>query len=291
MKSIYLKMLLAIIIMTQVSFAQNSVVVINNPDNNSFIIYRDNRPIKKNYSQFSLRNNDILICKELKKLSFNWAPYASGQSINDSTMKIIITPPQKTKNSISRIIDSITSYLGFCEADSKSVELAVRNETVDIPGANISGIQGFPISFSYLKTSTLSIYDSLGNKIFSKELIYSIDKNTFSELPIKLNLESNKKYNWSIINDQSERKGIIRMIEPTTNKNILKDFKTIDKQSANETEGLLKKASYLQMLSEISQDNYDYYWLSYYFLGLIKNPDYPNVEKLLERFYKHSSRN
>jgi hypothetical protein len=291
MKNIYLKMLIAIIIMTQVSIAQNSVVVINNPDNLSFTIYRDNRPIKKNYSQFSLRINDIIICKELKKLSFNWAPYASGQSINDSTMKVTITPPLKTKNSIARIIDSITSYLGFCEADSKSVDLAVRNETVDLPGTNVSGIQGFPISFSYLKTSMLSIYDSLGNKIISKELIYSVDKNVFSELPSKLNLESNKKYNWSIINDQSEKKGTIRMVDPTINKNILKDFKTIDKQSANETEGLLKKASYLQMLSEINQDNYDYYWLSYYFLGLIKNPDYPDVEKLLDRYYKHSSQN
>ena len=291
MKNIYLKMLIAITIMTQVSIAQNSVVVINNPDNLSFTIYRDNRPIKKNYSQFSLRINDIIICKELKKLSFNWAPYASGQSINDSTMKVTITPPLKTKNSIARIIDSITSYLGFCEADSKSVDLAVRNETVDLPGTNVSGIQGFPISFSYLKTSMLSIYDSLGNKIISKELIYSVDKNVFSELPSKLNLESNKKYDWSIINDQSEKKGTIRMVDPTINKNILKDFKTIDKQSANETEGLLKKASYLQMLSEINQDNYDYYWLSYYFLGLIKNPDYPDVEKLLDRYYKHSSQN
>lgn len=271
--------------------AQNSIVVVTNPEGIQFQISRNNLLTKGQFSQFSLMKNDIIICKNLKKLKFNWAPYATGIVKNDSTMQITIISPQK-KDMVSNIIESISTYLGFCEEDSKSVQVAIRNnEKIELPGEFISGLKGYAIPFSYSKKSKIIISDSNDTKVFEKELTANNEINTFEEIPIKMKMVNNNKYHWMISSGNIEKKGIINMISSSINNKIEKVFTLIDAQAKNNADRLVNKASYLQILSDASTDDLDFYWLSYNLLKSLSSADNLGVDKLLDRYYKHISRN
>lgn len=127
------------------------------------------------------------------------------------------------------------------------------------------------------------IKDSNGKKIFEQANVRSVDIN-----PAKLKLKPGKKYSWTV-NDNA-RVCTFTILDEQTEKELLDNLAEIDAEKLSADERVLKKAIYLQQLSEYYPEQFDLYWLSAQWMSEI-SPTEKNLQEeldmILERCVKH----
>ena len=155
------------------------------------------------------------------------------------------------------------------------------------PGFDVTLLMNQETHFEWsVKNAThFVIKDDKGKKIFDK----SIKKNNSLDItPAKLNLKAEQKYSWSIDGDINVF--YFTILDTDSEKVLLDNLAEIDAQNISPEERVLKKAAYVQLLSEKYSDSLDLYWLSAQWLSEISPTDKnfeSEKENLLEKCRKH----
>ena len=150
------------------------------------------------------------------------------------------------------------------------------------PGFDVTLLMNQEIHFAWIgKNSThFVIKDDKGKKIFDESIK---DLNSLDINPANLNLKAGQKYSWSIDGDINIFRFTI--LDADSEKVLLDNLAEIDAQNISPEERVLKKAAYVQLLSEKYSDSTDFYWLSAQWLLEISPTD-PSLESERENLWK-----
>ena len=273
----------------QYSYCQISIGILSNNNNCRVKIIRNNSDVKITLNTIPLYQNDMVVSKELNKMKFIWAPYAYGKTKNDSTLEVTIVSTTKIKGLMSRIGETIANYLGFIKEDFNATAVAQRgNELLELPDSSIVSVDFLPIKFTCPYGQSFSIFDNNNKEIFTNNLN---GKNYIEVIPKEIKLKTDCVYSWKIMNDKEGREGKIRILNKNYQTAIHSALAVVDKLTKEPTERIIKKASYMQMISDIYENDLDLYWLSFQMIENIDFSKYPEAQFIETRYYQHLSKN
>lgn len=149
------------------------------------------------------------------------------------------------------------------------------------PGYDVTLLINQTVSFAWDGKSTgkFVIKDDKGKIIFEKKI--SAGTNRLDLVPAVAKLKAGQKYSWSV--DADATIFTFTVLDAKSEKELLDNFAEIDAdKNLSADERVLKKATYVQLLSDKHSDTLDLYWLSAQWLSEIS----PTDEKLdTEKFY------
>jgi hypothetical protein len=268
-----------------IGLCQNSSGILYNNNNYSVKIIRNNTVLLNTSTTTPLFQKDLIVSDKLDKLKFNWAPYANGTIKNDSTLEVTLVSPNIMKGRLSRIIETISNYMGFIKEDFFSKAVAQRgNDLVDSPDSSITAVDFLPIKFTCPGSQSFSVYDINNKQVFLKNTKGIL---SFEIIPKELNIKLDELYCWKIVGGNNGREGKFRLLNNDFSSTINSSLSAIDKSTKDKSQRILKKASYLQMLSDIYKSDLDLYWLSNQMLDDIDFSQNPEAQLIEKRYYEH----
>ena len=160
------------------------------------------------------------------------------------------------------------------------------------PGYDVTLLMNFTIHFAWSDKYSgndakkkFVIKDKNGKKIF-EEIIG--DKNSIDILPSKAKLKPSEKYSWSV--GDNPKTYDFQVLDEQTENELLKNLAEIDSENLSPEECAIKKSAYLQMLSAMYPENFDFYWLIAQWMSEISPSDSELTKKkteLLQRCVLH----
>ena len=207
------------------------------------------------------------ISGDVDYIKFSFHPYADFYS-NGQAYVITYTPP----SGIDKILPSIEqAFYSFWDNVEKVVSGVSRGSSEEInlnpqPGFNVTVFSNQPIIFSWddSENKIFSIKDTKGNEILEQ----NVDGVTSIEIvPANVKLKAGQKYIWNLDRDFYDYQ--LTVLGKTTEKEILDKLSEIDSENISTNEKILKKATYVQLVSDIHSDKIDLYWLSAQLLSVM----------------------
>ena len=201
------------------------------------------------------------------------APYADFHAKNGAYI-ISYNPPSGIRGVAINIIDYANSFWNNVESVVSGAsrgsedELNLRPQ----PGFDVTLLTNQKVRFAWDKPATKNfvIKSGAGKKVFEKNV------RNATEVDVALSatkFKAGEKYFWSV-DGSRERK--FTVLDAQTEKEILDRLAEIDAENLSADERVLKKATYVQLLSDLYPDTVDLYWLSAQWLIAIS----PTSEKL-----------
>ena len=228
-------------------------------------------------------------------LKIKWAPYARGRELNATTMLATFEPPKNK----SRILQSIKEMVGLIRTTHSIVTSATRGGVYEPkaiqPGNHATVMLGQKITFaleSRVCDKSIIFRDSGGKATFVKNLEGS---SSVQLTPEEIGLKLHEIYKWSMSGERKGRQFTIRLLDTEISELVEDDLKEIDKENLGRPEICIKKAAYLQFMSEAYPEEMDLYWLSYQFLkelgnqSPLKGDDKLLIEELTNNHLRHLS--
>lgn len=219
-------------------------------------------------------------------IKFEFHPYADFFS-NGKAYVITYNPPLgidkillDVENEFYAFLDNVERVVGGVSRGS-SEEINLNPQ----PGFNVTLLSNQKVIFSWDESENkiFSIKDDKGDKIFEQK----VDGITSIEIiPANINLKAGQKYIWNL--DQDDRDYQLTVLEENTEKEILSKLTEIDSENISDNEKILKKATYVQLISNVYPEKFDLYWLSSQWLINLKpttNAEKEKKEILLEKCY------
>jgi len=133
------------------------------------------------------------------------------------------------------------------------------------PGIETTVIPGLPVKFTWCndKGSTFTLKDSKSQKIFEKDVTRRLE---LFVTPEELGLKYPENYTWEITGIEKIKGNVIKILSPDQAAIIKKGLNKIEAEKLATGEKTLKKAAYLQFVSDIFPDDMNLDWLSYQLL-------------------------
>lgn len=206
------------------------------------------------------------------ELKIKYAPYASGKKLSETTLQVDFQPPENNKG----IVQRVEEFLGFIKTEHIVTIGATRGDSdyirVPQPNNNATVIPGYKITFNL--GSGLEKYivfkDSNGANILRKGIT---EKAKLQLTPEEIGMKPHEVYTWSIIRTENNKQYKIRLLNNSLVKQIVTDLNDISRQYQNETDKRIRKAAYLQFMSNTYREDIDLYWLSYQIMEEIEDRD------------------
>ena len=231
-----------------------------------------------NGSEALLYNGDQ-ITGDVGYIKIDFAPYADFYS-NGQAYVITYNPPSGVALIAQNVVDSVRAFWYNVE---KVTSGSSRGPVQDMnfnpqPGYDVTLFLNEPVRFSCDESANkiFSVCDDKGKIIFKKKITGS---NFLEIVPKEIKLKAGKTYIWNIEGDLRDYK--ITVLDEDTEKFIWDKLAEIDSENISAEEKLLKKSSYLQLISDIYPDKFDFYWLSTQWLVNFN----PQAEELKELQY------
>jgi hypothetical protein len=274
----------SVLFLNSLAYCQYPIGYLINDNNYKFTIIRNNAEAEVKLNPIKLFPNDTIKSKDVKKITINWAPYY-GKLVNDS--EIAAVRVEQTESKIwTKLSNAIANYLGFIKEDVLLKSAVQRGISLnELPDSSIIAVGFLPIKFTCSNGKSLSIFGGDHKELFTKDIK---GKNSIDIIPRKLKLKPDGIYYWKITDSNGDREGKIKLLNAEIQEKMYSDFNTINKLSGNKSERNIKKALYLQMLSDYYYNDPDLYWLSYQMLENINQTEYPDVKFIITRYNQHS---
>ena len=217
------------------------------------------------------------ITGDIAYIKFDFAPYADFYS-NGQAYVITHNPPSGLEGIVQSAIDTAGSFWNNVET---VVSGASRGSSEDF---NLNPQPGFEVTL-FLNQSVrfawdgddhniFSIKDHKGNKIFEKKIT---GLSYIEIIPNAIKLNAGQSYIWNLDGGYQDYKFTI--LDERTENIILSKLAEFDTENISTEEKVLKKAVYLQLISDIYSDKLDLYWLSTQWLTAL-NTKTKKVEEL-----------
>lgn len=194
----------------------------------------------------------------IKNVRFETLPYIEVK-IKDNSTAIIINNAPKDKKSI---FAKIAEYFGLVKTKYKEKRATSRGgfgpEAVSLENATL--IAGQTIYFDdYFKGKTIVFKELNGNEVFHKTFTDDL-----SLIPGNAGLQQGKIYIREIKNgERTDYRSTIRVLEKQDEETVKNTLVKIDSEKISAEEKIIKKAAYLQFISDLYPGQVDLYWYSY----------------------------
>ena len=199
------------------------------------------------------------------------APYADFQARNGAYI-ISYNPPSGISGVAQNAIDTISSFWNNVE---NIVTGASRGSADDLnlnpqPGFDVTLLASQKVRFAWDNTNAKNfvIKNEQGKKVFEKAI--GVDSAIDVE-PSMLKLKAGQKYTWGLDDNSSAYK--FTVLDEQSEKEILEKLAEIEAENISDEERTLKKAAYVQLISDLYSDTVDLYWLSEQWLSKISPTD------------------
>ncbi len=132
----------------------------------------------------------------------------------------------------------------------------------------------------------------MSKEIFTKDLKGA---SSVQLTPEEIGLKPREVYTWSISGARKSRSFTMRLLSREITKLVTADLMEINREELSEAGKGIKKATYLQFMSDAYPKELDLYWLSYQVLEEIKEKSTLNeddkilVQELTKSYLKHLS--
>jgi hypothetical protein len=228
----------------------------------------------------------------VKALQVKWAPYAGGREQDQTTLLVIFEPPKDKKG----ILQGVREVLGLLKTGhSVSVGATRGRRGVDVPqpGNNATLIPGYRTTFVWESDGGefIVFHDAKGTEVYKKDLRGA---SSVSISPEEIGMKPGRLYTWSVSGTGSNKPlSVLRLLANDAAQQIAADVEQINKEAISAVERALKKATYLQFVSDAYPSDMDLYWLSYLILeelgdkGVPGEEDKALVDKLKGNYLRH----
>jgi|GEM_PF-3143829 len=243
---------------------------------------------------------DLIIQKSnVRKINFRLSPFAQKYFIHSNAIWIVYTPQEK-KNQPPKFLRWLENLKAAVHLSQNGTSRNINDEDINPkhlypkPGWRASLLPGESVLFSWESrlAKSLVIIDSQGKLVFRKKLN--------SETSIELNaneigMEPFIKYYWGI-----EIEGIVdiridyelKLLDGDIVRIVKIGFEKIEKEALDPTHRELKKAAYLQFISDIYGNDAELYWKSGQILAEIDrdkldNQPFSRYQLLLKNYRDH----
>lgn len=229
---------------------------------------------------------------DIGELKIKWAPYASGKKIDSTMMEVVFNPPKDKKG----IVQSLREILGLVKTKYLITTAASRGDSgkngVAQPGNTATVIAGQKIRFTWDDDDVKFIVfqDSKGREVFKK---YVKGESSVQLTPEEIGMIPSESYIWHVSGQRDDKQSKIRLLSSDITKLVTDDLKEIENEGISDTEKLIKKAAYLQFMSDSYPKDIDLYWLSYKFLeGIgekttLKEDNTAVLNELRKKYLRH----
>ena len=197
------------------------------------------------------------------------APYADFHARNGAYV-ISYNPPSGIRGLAQNVIGYASSFWNNVET---IVSGASRGSDEDLnlkpqPGFDVTLLTNQTVCFAWDGSAkNFVITDAAGDRVFEKAIGGAKKLNV---VPSAANLKAGQKYSWSVNGNDSFK---FSVLDAQTEKDILDGLAEIDAENLSADERALKKAAYVQLVSDIYPDKVDLYWLSAQWLSEISPTD------------------
>ncbi len=229
---------------------------------------------------------------DIKALKIKWAPYARGKQLDTRSLVVVFEPPKDKKG----ILQGIKEILGLVKTGHSVSVGATRGRSSELrvpqPGNNATIISGQNITFAWESGSGKYIVfkDSKGTEVFKKEL----KGESFIQLPAEeITMKPAEIYTWNISGARNNKQFKIRLLSDEIAQQVTADLKEIEKKGISSAEKEIRKAAYLQFMSDAYPQDIDLYWLSYSLLegikdeSISKKDDKVLLDELKKNYVRH----
>lgn len=238
------------------------------------------------------KGDQITKLPNVRALKIKWAPYASGKELDATRLLVNFDPPENRKG----ILGNVKEMVGLVKTKHSVMIGATRGDDYELkipqPGNHATVILGQKITFTTERGSGKYIVfkDSRGKEVSKKDLKGA---SSIQLTPEEIEIKSSEAYSWSISGSRNDRQFTMKLLNNEMSQQISEDLREIDREGLSEAEKGIKKAAYLQLMSDAYPQDIDLYWLSYQVLKEIKDKrtlkedDEMVVQELTKNCLKH----
>jgi hypothetical protein len=211
------------------------------------------------------------------RIQMEFLPYAEPKKRGDTSFLIVFNPPQE-KESVFTKLKNLLKLVegGFYETSGASRGLT---DKICLPGENATVFLGQEISFQNCRYGEAIVFKDLtGKVIFRKAIGEDGALLTLREI----GMVPSGTYTWEIVyGEKVLYRSIIKQLSKEDSDLVKNDLKKIDGEAINTNQRRVKKAAYLQFISDLYHGSVNLYWLSYRLLKEINTED-ENTRDLVE---------
>lgn len=228
----------------------------------------------------------------VKALQIKWAPYARGREQDQTTLLVIFEPP-KDKRGILQGAREVMGLLKTGHSLSVGATRGLLGVDVPQPGNRATLIPGYRTTFVWESDGGQYIvfHDARGTEVCKKDLRGA---SSVSISPEEIGMKSGQLYTWSVSGTRSNKPlSVLRLLASDAAQQITADLEQINKEAISAVERALKKATYLQFVSDAYPSDIDVYWLSYLILEELRDKGVPGeedkvlVDELKRNYLRH----
>ena len=232
------------------------------------------------------RGDQVKKVPDLQSLRIKWAPYAGGKEIDRTTLLVTFEVPADKKG----ILQNVREMVGFVRTKHSIVVGATRGGVVLLPGNQATLLPGQKVLFTEESGAGKSILfrDSLGHEVFKRDLK---GESRVWLTPEEIGMKPFEVYSWSMTGPESGKPFTVRLPGDETIRQVTADLNEIEGEKSGDMEKRIKKAAYLQFMSDSYPKEMDLYWLSYQLLSELpegaSEDDQNTVRELKRSYLKH----
>lgn len=209
------------------------------------------------------------------------APYASFVSQGGSYV-VSYNPPSGIWGVAQSISDAASSFWSNVEAIVTGASRGAEGDfnLIPQPGFDVTATLKDNIHFAWDagESKNFIVEDSTGKKVYETNIA---GKPSLDISPATMNLQAGQRYKWGI--DKDFQKYDLTILSSDAEANLTKKLAEIDAENISSDEKLLKKAKYVQLLSDMYPDQIDLYYLSAQWLQNKNMGKLENERKMLLR--------
>ncbi len=263
-------------------------------DENCVVVRNEDQKEQKAVVMMDLYPYDLIIQQNsVQKIILSLSPFARRNEIHQNAIWIVYDPPEN-KNQAPKFPSWLKNLKRAIRTKYFAVTKEAIDEKVDItkmypkPGRRASLFPGESILFCWESRLAKSfvVKDHNGSEVFRKK----INSETSLELNVKdIGINPFLTYHWGI-----EVEGIvgirtdyeIKLLDNDIMDMVGRNFGAIEKEKINPLCMLLRKAAYLQFISDNYRGNVDLYWKCGEMLIRIDPGELAGIDKEYQDLYK-----
>jgi len=225
----------------------------------------------------------------IDSVRLEFRPYAEKEKQDEYSLLIVSKTPEKKED----VFTTFKKMFGLVKTSFYETSGASRGLTdlVCLPGENATVFPGQRISFQNCRHGEAIVFkDMTGKEIFRK----TIGEEGVQLTPREIGMVPSGTYTWEIVEGKNViYRSIIKQLSKEDGDLVKKDLKKIDDETFDITQRKIKKAAYLQYISDLYPGSVNLYWPGYRFLKEVNTEDEKIrdlVETLKDRCLIHFNR-
>lgn len=270
------------------AFADGAVgIIVDGQRDNCSVKRKDGASMKCRANMDLYAGDELTKTPDVRTVRISWfaPPLTHAVAINKTTVRIVAEAPKDRKSIATHAADTIPFLK---KLNLRSSMAMARNDApctlfmLPMPGYNATLLPNENVVFSWATGGTTFLI--VDRKWYQHVRIPLSGERSVSLTPERIGIKPGETFTWQVDGSGSDEIYQIRLARPEQTSLVREGLALIDKSTADSEERAVRKAAYLQLLSDIYPKDLDLYWLS---AQLIEHTTHDAVPGLRLRVAQH----